>query len=134
MSPLNREIDGTAAVNGKRLGRGFYGEVWGWGPDVVKLGVVSQLEADNLNTARERMGDETFPEAYFNAHACLVMSRVAGVMYSQCDNPTIPTLSDIAAILESYGIQHRDLHGGNIMVTFDGKIHVIDGDYMKFLN
>jgi hypothetical protein len=132
--------------DGTRLGGGCYGTVYALGDFVYKIGAVSQDEADNLNEANDRMGG-TFPRAVlirnpdWGAEGILAMERIHGIQlcdfcmdedgfvdYSMADM----YLFEIRDILHQYGIRHQDLHSGNVMVTPEGWLRVVDGGMMSF--
>jgi len=131
---------------GERLGGGCYGQVYAYGDVVYKVGSVSQDEVNNLNEANARMGG-VFPravlirEADYGAEGIIALERIQGttlyeylkdedgfVDYSQVDM----YLFEIRDILHYYGIRHQDLHCGNVMVTPEGWLRVIDGGMMDF--
>lgn len=133
-------------ANGERLGSGCYGSVYAYGDVVYKVGSVSQEEVDNLNEANRRMGG-VFPRAVmirepgFGSEGIIALERIKGqtlieslkdewgdIDYSQADM----ILFEIRDILHYYGIRHQDLHAGNVMVTDDGMLRVIDGGMMQF--
>lgn len=142
MLMVNREIDPEVVTESDAyLGEGCFGKVLAWGPSVFKIGAVSEQEAHNLNTARERIGGEVFPEAHLirarswaDYDGVLMLDRVGGEPLTSLEDYTQADmwLWETRDVLRAYGIEHGDLHSGNVMITLEGMIRVIDGASLSF--
>lgn len=143
MLAVNREIDHSVIEDCSDcfLGSGAYGKVIAWGPSVFKVGQVSKQEADNLNEANARMGDETFPRAEVILESwgsgIIMMDRVPGRTLAKVAegnyNVMDKVLYAVRKTLDCYGIKHGDLHGGNVIMN-GVKVHVIDGSSLDFFS
>ena len=136
-------IERAEAGQYRRLGAGCYGGVYDIGDGIVaKIGDVQWNEADKLNKAHELIGG-VFPRAKlikesegYRGAGVMLMEKIEGTTLAnvaQSDWRLMDkVLYETREILNLYGIQHGDLHAGNVMIDSNGGIRVVDGASLDF--
>ncbi|ATW62845.1 ChoK-like putative serine/threonine kinase [Synechococcus phage S-CBWM1] len=131
-------------LTGEKLGSGSFGDVYAKGDVAVKIGSLVSKEVENSKMAASLgIGPKVLGVADLDAMA---MERIRGIRIQEIRESSphselipmglkqrvVDSLFEEFKKIHGMGVAHNDLNGGNIIVTSDGSVRLIDFAFSDF--